>query len=101
MAASLPSIVTPATRLQLASQISLQELGADEGGVVLRLDSGELYTVNDTTLAFLRELDGTRTIADVARRMIEVFDVDEATLVVDLTDIASELMRESVVVIAA
>jgi hypothetical protein len=49
----------------------------------------------------LRELDGTRTIADVARRMIEVFDVDEATLVVDLTDIASELMRESVVVIAA
>lgn len=89
------------SRIKLSSHVSLQALGQEEGGVVLRLDSGELFTVNDTTLEFLRGLDGVRTIADVARRMTDIFDVDEATLTADLIEISDELIRESVITLVA
>ena len=93
--------VTTVTRLALAPNVTVQALGENEGGVVLRLDSGELYTVNDTTLAFLRELDGERVLADVANRLTRIFDVEEATLTADLVDISRDLLAESLVVIAA
>ena len=93
--------VSPATTLTLSPNVTLQALGEAEGGVLLRLDSGELYTVNDTTLAFLRELDGNRAVADVAGRLATIFDVEEATLTADLIDISSDLLAESLVVVAA
>ena len=93
--------VSTVTKLALAPNVTLQALGENEGGVVLRLDSGELYTVNDTTLAFLRELDGEHAVADVANRLMQVFDVEEATLAADLVDISRDLLAESLVVIAA
>lgn len=101
MSPSADLSVTSSTRFKLSPQISLQELGPDEGGVVLRLDSGELYTVNDTTLAFLRGLDGQKTMGDVARAMLEVFEVDEPTLLADITEIATDLVREKVIVVVS
>jgi hypothetical protein len=83
--------------LALAPKVSMQALGADEGGVLLRLDSGEMYTVNDTTLDFLRRLDGTRTIASIVEEMVTFIDVDAAVLTADLIEIADELRRESLV----
>jgi hypothetical protein len=98
---STDPVVTSSTRFRLGPQISLQELGPDEGGVVLRLDSGELYTINDTTLAFLRGLDGKKTMGDVARSMLDVFEVDEPTLIADITEIAADLVREKVIVVVS
>ncbi len=93
--------VSSSTRLALPSHISLQALGEDEGGVVLKLDTGEMYTVNDTTLAFLQKLDGKQSVAEVARGMVEIFEIDEATLVADLVEIADDLLGESLLVIAS
>ena len=102
MTQSNPSnTVSSSTRLALPSHVSLQALGEDEGGVVLKLDTGEMYTINDTTLAFLQKLDGKHTVANVARGMVEVFDIDEATLVADLVEIANDLLGESLLVIAS
>jgi hypothetical protein len=83
--------------LTLAPKVSMQALGANEGGVLLRLDSGEMYSVNDTTLDFLRRLDGTRTIASIVEEMVTFIDVDAAVLTADLIEIADELRRESLV----
>lgn len=99
--ATTPAPIDSTSRVKLAAHVSLQALGPDEGGVVLRLDSGELFTVNDTTLEFLRGLDGVRTIADVAQRMTDVFDVDEEILTADLIEISGELIRESVITLVA
>lgn len=63
--------------------------------MLLKLDSGELYTVNDTTLAFLQELDGTNTVGDVSARLAEVFDVEDAVLTADLIGVADELIDEA------
>ena len=91
--------VSPSTNLALSPQATLQPLGDTEGGVVLKLDSGELFTVNDTSLAFLQELDGATSIDSVARRLAEIFDIDAATLTSDLVEIADDLIDESLILI--
>lgn len=89
--------VSRSTHLALSPQATLQPLGDTEGGVVLKLDSGELFTVNDTSLAFLQELDGATSIDDVAGRLAEIFDIDAATLTSDLVEIADDLIDESLI----
>jgi hypothetical protein len=86
--------------LALAPKVAMQPLGAKEGGVLLRLDSGEMYTVNDTTLDFLQRVDGKRTIASIVDEMITFIEVDAAVLTADLIDIAGELRKELLVVTA-
>lgn len=92
--------VSSATRLALPSHVSLQSLGEEDGGVLLRIDTGEMYTVNDTTLSFLQELDGERSVADIAGRMVDAFDVEPAIVLADLIEVANGLAAESLVVIA-
>ena len=38
----------------LTKGVALQVLGADEGAVVLTVESGQLFTCNDTTAKFLQ-----------------------------------------------
>ena len=92
-------VITSATQLVLGENVALQDLGDEEGGVLLKLDSGEMYTVNETTLAFLQEIDGERSIGDIVERMMSMFDVDQETLSGDVAEIAEELMGESLVVV--
>lgn len=95
----LPAI-SPATRLALPPHVSLQSLGEEDGGVLLRIDTGEMYTVNDTTLSFLQQLDGERSVSDVAGRLVDVFDVEPEIVLADLIEVANGLAAESLVVIA-
>lgn len=83
--------------LSLADKVSLQPLGDGEGGVILRLDSGELYTINDTALSFVSSLDGERTLEDAARMLADEYDVELDILIRDLADIASELLSEALI----
>jgi hypothetical protein len=93
-------VINAATSLKLPKNITLQDLGGDEGGVLLNMDSGEMYTINETTLAFLQELDGKRTVSQAAERLLAEYEVDEATLVADLLQVAEDLHAESLVEIA-
>jgi hypothetical protein len=90
----------PSSILNLAPKVAMQTLGANEGGVLLRLDSGEMYSVNDTTLDFLRRLDGIRTIASIVDELTAFIEVDAAVLTADLIEVAGELRKESLVVTA-
>ena len=92
--------VSSATRLALPSHVSLQSLGEEDGGVLLKIDTGEMYTVNDTTLSFLQELDGERSVADIAGRMVHVFDVEPDMVLADLIEVANGLAAEFLVVVA-
>ena len=86
--------------LRLGDQVSLQGLGDDEGGVLLRLDTGDLYTVNDTAFAFVSNLDGARSIGGAAEVLARDYDVPIETLVSDLIEVASELVSESLLTTA-
>ncbi len=81
--------------LKLAPKVTLKAMGQNEGGVLLKLDSGEMYTINDTTVAFLETLDGTTSLGDSVDRLHAVFDVDRETLETDLTSIAVDLLDQN------
>jgi pyrroloquinoline quinone biosynthesis protein D len=85
------------TVLSLAEGISFQSMGTGEGGVLLKVDSGQLFTCNDTTSAFLTALDGRRTFADLLRVLLDEFDVAEDALRGDLRTLAGDLATRGIV----
>jgi pyrroloquinoline quinone biosynthesis protein D len=85
------------TVLSLADGISFQALGAGEGGVVLKIGSGQLFTCNDTTSVFLAAMDGRRTFADLVQAVLEEFAVNEDELRGDLRTFADELQQKGIV----
>jgi Coenzyme PQQ synthesis protein D (PqqD) len=95
---SMPAeAITETTILRVADKVSLQPLGEGEGGVILRLDTGELFTVNDTALAFVSSLDGSRSVASAVELVAEDYDVDSQTLARDVIEVASELLTANLV----
>lgn len=92
-----PSPIARTTRLSLGENLTLQDLGGDDGGVVLNLVSGEMYTLNDTGLAFLRRVDGEATIDAIAAQMLQEYEVEPDVLAADLVDLATALQSEGLV----
>ncbi len=99
MAVETSETLRASSVLAIAPRVAVQALGPKEGGVLLRLDSGEMYTVNDTTLDFLQRIDGTRTIAAIVEELTSFIDVAAATLTSDLIEVAGELRKESLIAI--
>ena len=89
----MPS-VTADTVFVLNEQASLQSAG--DGAVILLADSGQLYTCNETTEAFLRNVDGTRSFAEVVSAFVEEFEIDQATAERDLRELSEELVAEKI-----
>ncbi|MEQ1941320.1 PqqD family protein [Mesorhizobium sp. VNQ89] len=92
--------ISPSTKLELAPEVIVKSMGDDEGGVLLRRDSGEMFTANDTTIFFLNELDGSKQVGDIAASMADVFEVTTAELESDLVELARELLSQNLVRVA-
>lgn len=75
---------------------SFQSVG--DGAVVLLADSGQLYSCNDTSEAFLRHVDGQRTLAEIVDLLAEEYEVERDVLEADLAELADSLKREGVIV---
>jgi pyrroloquinoline quinone biosynthesis protein D len=93
----MPSL-SPDTRLKLAGDVTFQSLGPGEETVVLSLNSGYLYTCNETTDAFLRKLDGRRPLAMVIDQLFDEFQVPREALSADMTELAAKLLEEKLIV---
>jgi len=83
------------TVFALAPNASFQALG--EGAVILMIDSGQLYTCNESTEAFLKMVDGQRNFGAILDLLIAEFDIDRETLARDFLPIAGELRSEGIV----
>ena len=93
----MPSLSQNA-RLRLADDVTFQSLGPGEETVVLSLNSGYLYTCNETTAAFLRGLDGKKSLAAVIDSLFDEFEVSRETLGKDMTALAAKLLEEKLLV---
>jgi pyrroloquinoline quinone biosynthesis protein D len=93
----MPSLSQHA-RLKLANDVTFQSLGPGEETVVLSLNSGYLYTGNETTEAFLRKLDGRRPLAAVIDLLFDEFQVSREALSADVTELAAKLLEEKLIV---
>jgi pyrroloquinoline quinone biosynthesis protein D len=89
------SVIAESTILKLVPAASFQSLG--DSAVILRSDSGQLYTCNETTEAFLRRLDGKTTIGVIIDSVLDEFEVDRDTLSRDLLGVAADLIAEGIV----
>ncbi|TGP23990.1 MULTISPECIES: PqqD family protein [unclassified Mesorhizobium] len=82
------------TVLRMAEDASVQHVG--DGAVVLLARSGQLYTCNGTTEAFLDKVDGVRSLDQIVDLLSDEFEVDKATLDEDIAALAAELVAEGI-----
>ena len=82
------------TVLRMADDASVQHVG--DGAVVLLARSGQLYTCNDTTEAFLDKVDGARSLDQIVGLLSNEFEIDKATLDQDMSALAAELVAEGI-----
>ena len=82
------------TVLRMADDASVQHVG--DGAVVLLARSGQLYTCNGTTEAFLDKVDGARSLDQIVGLLSDEFEVDKATLDEDMAALAAELVAEGI-----
>ena len=75
----------------LPASVSLQPLGEDEGGVLLKMDTGDMFTLNDTAVEFLSRLYGKRKVGAIVRDMLDLFEVDAGTLRTDIAELVADL----------
>lgn len=94
-------MIDDATVLRLSPQATFRPLGEGEGAVVLRFDSGQLFSCNDTTVAFLQAIDGKTSFSAAVDAVHAEFEVERAVLRADLAGLAAQLVEEGLVEIAA
>lgn len=82
------------TVLALTANASIQSVG--DGAVVLLADSGQLFSCNETTEAFIVKVDGKRSFGEIVALFGEEFDVDEAVANEDLAQLAQMLVDEEI-----
>jgi hypothetical protein len=87
--------ITEASVLSLAPNASFQSLG--EGAVILMIDSGQLYTCNESTEAFLKNIDGQRSFGTIVDLLMSEFAVDHETLAQDIRAVAQDLKSNGII----
>jgi pyrroloquinoline quinone biosynthesis protein D len=75
---------------------SFQSVG--DGAVVLLADSGQLYSCNETSEAFLRHVDGRRSLGEIVELLTQEYEVERHVLEADLAELAESLKQEGVIV---
>lgn len=91
------ALIENSSVVSLSDGVSYQPLGDGEGAVVLIVESGQLFTCNDTTSAFLAAVDGRRSFGEVVDDLLDSFDVSADVLRDDLAALAVELQQEGIV----
>jgi hypothetical protein len=87
--------ITEASVLSLAPNASFQSLG--EGAVILMIDSGQLYTCNETTEAFLKNIDGQRNFGAILDLLVLEFAVDREIVSEDFRSVAGNLHSNGII----
>ena len=82
--------------LALSPVASFQSVG--DGAVVLLADSGQLYSCNDTSEAFLRHVDGKRSLGEIIDLLAGEYEADRDVLEADFAELAENLKQEGVIV---
>jgi hypothetical protein len=70
----------------------------DGKGILVDLESGYYFSLNKTGQYVWGQIDGERSVRDIARRLAEQFDVDEATALDDCLELADRLHEQGLVV---
>jgi hypothetical protein len=70
-----------------------------EEAILINLNTGTYYSLNDTGTMFWELLDGRRTIADCAQRIAQDYDVEPEVVQADLLELATHFKDEGLIVL--
>ena len=66
----------------------------DDEVVLLNLDTGHYYSLNESGRRIWELLDGNNSVPDVVRVICEEFDVEQKAAVKDVNTLLDELLKE-------
>ncbi len=70
-----------------------------EEAILINLNTGSYYSLNDTGTRFWQLLDGQRTIADCAQLIAGEYEVEAAEVQTDLLELAAEFKAEGLIIV--
>lgn len=70
-----------------------------EEAILININTGTYYSLNDTGAIFWELIDGQRSIADCARHISEEYDVEVSTVENDLLELAEAFKEEGLIVV--
>jgi hypothetical protein len=65
-------VISAQAKVVRGQRVVFRELGADEGGVLLHLDSGQYHRLNRMGCTIWGMIDGMRTVTDLAEEVHKV-----------------------------
>ncbi|GAB4432333.1 MAG: hypothetical protein Kow0031_13740 [Anaerolineae bacterium] len=83
--------------LQRSPNAAHQTVG--EEAILINLNTGAYYTLNDTGTMFWELIDGRRTISDCAAEIAREYGVETAMVAEDLLELAGEFHAEGLVLV--
>ncbi len=82
---------------QASPHAAHQKVG--EEAILINLNTGAYYSLNDTGTMFWELLDGQRTIADCASLIAQEYDVEATVVEPDLLELATHFEDEGLIVV--
>jgi hypothetical protein len=89
--------MTESDVLQRSPNAAHQTVG--EEAILINLNSGVYYSLNDTGTMFWELIDGQRTVADCAAEIAREYDVEAEVVAADLLELAEDFEREGLVLV--
>lgn len=72
-----------------------------DAGVLLNVDSGEYFQVDDVGLAVWEQVDGWKTAGEIVEALAARYDADEGVLAEDAIEFLEELMTRGLISVGA
>ena len=69
-----------------------------EEAIIININTGEYYSLNDTGTRFWELLDGQRSIAECARVIAAEYDAPLGEVEADLLELAAEFKKEGLII---
>lgn len=82
----------PDTRLKPTPEATFQEVAGEI--ILIHLNTGVYYSLNDVGASYWNLLDGQRTIADCAGLIAAEYNAPEAIVLADLLELSADLVKE-------
>lgn len=80
------------TRLKRSPQATFQVVAGE--AILIDMQTGTYYSLNDVGTAFWQMLDGQLTLADCAARLAAEYDAPPEVVQTDLIELAEDLLAE-------
>ena len=86
---------SPSTKLQRSEKVTFQKVA--EEAVLIHLDTGTYFSLNNIGTEFWELFDGERTLKELAEVVANKYEVDVEVVTADLVELVEKLAEDELV----